>query len=98
VKVQLIIRPEAEAEMTESFTWYEDRVAGLGSDFLLCIDAILNSISRSPKQYPIVYENIRRAISRRFPYEVFYVENEDKVIILAVFHAKRSPKTWQQRG
>ena len=98
MKYQLIIRPEAEAEMTESFTWYEDRVAGLGSDFLLCIDAIFNSISRSPKQYPIVYKNIRRAISRRFPYEVFYVENEDKVIILAVFHAKRNPKTWQQRG
>ena len=57
MKYQLIIRPEAEAEMAESFTWYEDRVAGLGSDFLLCIDAIFNSVSRSPKQYPIVYKN-----------------------------------------
>ena len=56
MKYQLIIRPEAEAEMAESFTWYEDRVTGIGSDFLLRIDAMINSISRSPKQYPIVYK------------------------------------------
>ena len=98
MKYQLIVRPEAEAEMAESFNWYEDRLAGLGSDFLLCIDAIFNSISRSPQQYPIVYKNIRRAITRRFPYEVFYIENESKIIILAVFHAKRNPKSWQKRG
>jgi len=96
VKYQLIVRPEAEAEMAESFNWYEDRLTGLGSEFLLCIDAIFNSITRSPQQYPIVYKNIRRAITRRFPYEVFYIENENKIIILAVFHAKRNPKSWQK--
>ncbi|MDD4737409.1 MAG: hypothetical protein PHP44_15030 [Kiritimatiellae bacterium] len=34
----LVVRPEAEAEMTEAFDWYEDQVPGLGSDFLpFCI-------------------------------------------------------------
>ena len=37
---RLIVRPEAEAEMTDAFDWYEDRVPGLGSEFLLCVDAV----------------------------------------------------------
>ena len=34
MRYQLIIRPEAEAELTEAFDWYERRVAGLGGDLL----------------------------------------------------------------
>lgn len=40
----LIIRPKAEAEMTEAFDWYEDRSPGLGSEFLLCVDAAFNDL------------------------------------------------------
>ena len=39
MKHKLIIRPEAEAELEEAFVWYEQQVAGLGSHFLLAIDA-----------------------------------------------------------
>ena len=95
---QIIIRPEAEAEISESYAWYEERLAGLGSDFILCIDAIFNSISRSPNQYPVVYKSVRRAITRRFPFEVFYLINERRAVIIAVFHAKRNPKRWQERA
>jgi toxin ParE1/3/4 len=48
VTPELIVRPEAEAEMGEAFDWYEKRVPGLGSDFLLNVDAALHSILRSP--------------------------------------------------
>jgi hypothetical protein len=34
---ELIIRPEAEIEMVEAYDWYEARLQGLGSDFLLSI-------------------------------------------------------------
>lgn len=45
---QLIIRPEAEADIAQAFDWYEARVAGLGSEFLLVLDAALSSILRNP--------------------------------------------------
>ena len=32
---RLIVRPEAEEELTDAFDWYEDRVPGLGSEFLM---------------------------------------------------------------
>ncbi len=46
---ELIIRPEAEAELAETFNWYEARIPGLGSEFLLAVDALLNSIVRNPQ-------------------------------------------------
>lgn len=97
MKRNLIIRPEAESEMTEAFEWYEARVPELGSSFLLCLDAVFNSILRTPGQFPYIHKNVRRALIRRFPYEVFFLEEIERVIILSVFHAKRNPKHWRSR-
>ena len=94
---RLIIRPEAEAEMTGAFDWYEDRLPGLGSEFLLCVEAVFNAILRAPQQFPHVHKIVRRALTRRFPYEVFFVEDDERVVILSVFHAKRCSKRWRER-
>ena len=94
---RLLVRPEAELEMADAFDWYEDRVPGLGSEFLLCLDAIFNSILRNPQLYPRVHHTVRRALTRRFPYEVFFVEAGDRGVGLSGFHAKRNPKRWQER-
>lgn len=94
---RLIVRPEAEAEMTEAYDWYENRVLGLGSEFLLCVDAVFCAIQRSPQHYPHVHKTARRALSRRFPYEIIFAEDDERVVVLSVFHAKRNPKCWQER-
>ena len=93
----LIVRPEAEVELTDAFEWHEDCVPGLGSEFLLCVDATLNSILRAPQQFPHIHRIVRRALTRRFPYEVFFVADDERVVVLSVFHAKRNPKRWQER-
>lgn len=94
---ELVVRPEAEAELAEAFRWYEERVRGLGTEFLLAVDAAFHSILRNPQQYPQVYRTARRALLRRFPYAVFFVTEATRITVIAVFHAKRNPKRWQQR-
>ena len=93
----LIIRPEAEEELQKAFAWYEARVSGLGSEFLLCVDAAFSAVLRNPLQFPQVHRNIRRILTRRFPYEIFFIIDEQRIIVLAVFHAKRNPKLWKER-
>ena len=97
MKQKLIIRPEAESDLQEAYTWYEDQSKGLGADFILCVDAALSLIQRSPELYVQVHKNIRRALTRRFPYGIFYIAEVDKIIVLAVLHVKRNPKHWQKR-
>ena len=94
---RFIVRPEAEAEMIDAFDWYEDRVPGLGLEFLLCVDAVFSAIQRTPQHYPRVHKTARRALSRRFPYEIIFVEDDERVVVLSVFHAKRNPKQWLER-
>lgn len=94
---RLVIRPEAEAEMAEAFGWYEDCNPGLGDEFLLCLDAAFGAILRSPRQYPFIHRTTRRALIRRFPYEVFFVEEDERIAVISVFHAKRDPKCWRDR-
>ncbi len=94
---ELIIRPEAEGEIAEAFDWYEARVPGLGSDFLLASDATFDGIIRNPLQFPSVHKAVRCALLRRFPYEVFFVDAGQSIVVLAVFHVKRNPKRWAER-
>lgn len=44
-----------------------------------------------------IYRELRRALTRRFPYGVFYIVEETKIIVFAVFHAKRDPALWKER-
>jgi plasmid stabilization system protein ParE len=97
MKYDLIVRPEAEVELAEAFDWYEQQVTGLGSRFLLSVDAAINSIRRDPLQYPIVYKNVRRALTQRFPYQVFFTLNNSQIVVIAVFHGMRNPSVWQSR-
>ena len=46
-----IVTPAAEAELSEAYDWYEERVPGLGSQFLLAADACLGSIVRNSQRY-----------------------------------------------
>lgn len=65
----LIVLPEAEADITQAFDWYEARVPGLGSEFLLVLDAAFSSILRNHLMYPEVHKTVRRALTRRFPFK-----------------------------
>jgi toxin ParE1/3/4 len=94
---RLIIRPEAEAELAEAFDWYERRVPGFGTDLLAAIDTVLNSIQSNPLQHPALYRAIRRALTRRFPYQVLFLVEQDVVTVIAIFHGARDPKRWQDR-
>jgi plasmid stabilization system protein ParE len=97
MKYPVIFRPEAETDLCDAYRWYEERKTGLGKDFLLEIDACISSIQRHPHPYPVKHKAIRRALIRRFPYGIFYLIEENAIVIFAVFHAKRDPRVWQSR-
>jgi len=94
---QVIVRPEAAREIQEAFDWYEERSEGLGLEFLRAADVCLSSVRRNPESYPIIHGQVRRALLRRFPYALFYLVQEDAVVVVACFHIKRSPADWQRR-
>jgi plasmid stabilization system protein ParE len=89
--------PEAEQDSDEGYFWYESRRIGLGREFLTAVDACLQSISRNPKIYQVLYKDYRRAVVRRFPYSIIYGENSIEVIVYAVFDSRQDPDKWRER-
>ncbi|HEV3260957.1 MAG TPA: type II toxin-antitoxin system RelE/ParE family toxin [Gemmataceae bacterium] len=94
---ELIIAPEAEQDVAEAYTWYEGQRAGLGEEFLSCVDAHIQAICRAPKAHTVIHENYRRGLVRRFPYAVFYEYANETVTVYCVFHTARDPDKWRQR-
>jgi plasmid stabilization system protein ParE len=93
----LVFRPEVREELNEAYSWYESQKPGLGDEFLDCVDETVNRISQMPESYAVAYRDIRRAIVRRFPYAVYYRIVSSRVIVTAIFHGRRDPKSWQTR-
>ena len=58
---ELIIAPEVEQDVAEAYAWYEARRAGLGEEFLSCVDACIAAIRRTPEIHAVVHEQYRRS-------------------------------------
>lgn len=94
---ELIIAPEAQQDIDEAYSWYEDRRYGLGEEFLSCLDAAIQKICRTPELYAKIFKEYRRTLTRRFPYAVFYEFTNEKVYVYSVFHTSQNPEKWKKR-
>ena len=94
----VIFTQAARAELIEAQNWYEGEATGLGRRFRQTVDALIERITDNPLRFPIVFKNVRRALLRRFPYSLFFVVEDDALIVIACFHASRNPLRWQKRA
>jgi len=49
---RLVLEPEAEDDLEGLRTWYEQRVVGLGAEFVAAVRQTLETIERSPMLFP----------------------------------------------
>jgi plasmid stabilization system protein ParE len=89
--------PEARAEFDNDADRYERQQAGLGVDFVAKVGDVLRRIAANPRLHAVVYQDVRKAVVKRFPYVVLYHEEPGEVIVIAVFHTSRDPSVWQAR-
>lgn len=89
--------PDAEGDLRTAYLWYESKRAGLGEEFLLCVEAVLALVRDNPFLGRKVHERARRVHTRRFPYGVIYIVERRCVVVLAVFHGHRDPTDWLRR-
>jgi plasmid stabilization system protein ParE len=94
----LIVRPEAETDIADVGGWYEDQVPGLRGEFLKALDETIQSIEQNPGLYARVHGELRRALTPRFPYGVFYLARTERIVVFAVLHTARDPRIWKRRA
>jgi plasmid stabilization system protein ParE len=83
--------------MEQAALWYEERRSGLGLEFVAAVDRVMGALTESPLRFPTWTGVWRRAVVRRFPFVVFFEVEADRVVVLAVAHARRKPGYWIAR-
>lgn len=95
---QVVFRKQARLEFDEAGNWYEKERPGLGMEFLDEIQLLLQRIASTPEQFPMLYRDVRKAVTGRFPYCIYFRERDPRIVVLAVFHSARNPVVWQRRA
>jgi len=92
----LVFRRVAQLELDESVSWYENKRVGLGRDFRIEIEENLERIANQPHRFRQVRGQVRRVVLQRFPYSIYFLPEVDRIIVLAIFHARRSPQNLER--
>jgi toxin ParE1/3/4 len=88
---EITVRLAAQADIREAALWYDAQRPGLGTEFTLRIDALLERIAQNPLQFPEIGSGVRRALLQRFPYAVYFIVAASPVLI-AVLHQRPHPE------
>ncbi len=77
--------------------YYDQLVTDLGKKFILEVEFVFKRIRTNPLEFPIVFNDFRKALLRKFPYSIIYRFEGEKIQILAIAHQKRKPSYFANR-
>lgn len=93
-----IVKPFAEADLKGLIQWYDDQIQGLGLRFIQSVQLTFESIQSNPKKFQVRHRKIIRAAPiKSFPFLIYCTIEENRIVVLAVFHMKRNPSVWKSR-
>ncbi len=87
----------AWAEFMEAIEYYNDQREGLGFEFLEDVRAAIERIIRYPEAWAPLSKRTRRCRTKRFPYGIIYQAKGEALLIIAVTHLHREPRSWKTR-
>jgi toxin ParE1/3/4 len=94
---RLILLPAARDDFDGAIGWYYSRDPNLADRLQAAVDAAFDRILDKPDRFPQIQAPVRRLLLRRFPYAIYYIDQSDLVVVLAVLHHKRDPRIWKRR-
>ncbi len=89
--MRLQILDLARDDLIAGFHYYEDKEKGLGRYFLVSLYSDIESLKVFGGVHRVAYRAFRRALSKRFPFAIYYTVEEDTVRIRAVVDCRKRP-------
>lgn len=87
----------AQAEFREAVDYYNAQVEGLGFEFSDEVRTTIDRIIEYPEAWPLVSKRTRRCRTKRFPYGIIYQARANSLLIIAIMHLHREPRSWKSR-
>ena len=87
----------AAQEFAEAREYYDNQRVGLGDEFALEVQQTIGRIVEHPSAWAPLSSRTRRCRMRRFPFGVIYQLRADQILIVAILHERRDPRSWRER-
>lgn len=81
----------------DAFAYYELQLPGLGKKFFNEVQETIELILQFPQLWSLNSEHTRKAVLRKFPYNLIYTLYNNIIYIVAVAHQNRTPEYWIDR-
>ena len=94
--MRLRLLPEAERDLEDGADFYGSQSPGLGTYFNDCLATDIDSLL----QFAGIHERYRgffRALSKRFPFAIYYTVDRDCIDVYAVLDCRQDPMTIEAR-
>jgi toxin ParE1/3/4 len=89
--------PEAEAEMIDAAAWYQTQQRDLGGRLLAAGAEAIQRIALNPELHPLLEGDVRRCLTRTFPFGILFRNKPEVIEVIAVMHLHREPGYWARR-
>ena len=90
--------PSMQRKLEEIRDWYEERVPGLGREFIDEFERQILRIAAAPSRWMVISGDIRRALMPRFPYLIYFRQSQpDRIRVTVVKHQRRHPAFGRDR-
>jgi toxin ParE1/3/4 len=88
---------EADAEFTAALRYYTEASAAIGARFYDEVERAVNDARKHPRRFREIDPPVRRCLLRVFPHAVLYIDEPDRIWVIAVCPLRREPRYWRQR-
>lgn len=89
--IRIHISSDALGDLNEGFLFYEAHEEGLGEYFSDSLKSDIESLKITGGVHRVAYKDYRRALSRIFPYAIYYTMEAEIVTIWAIIDCRRNP-------
>jgi plasmid stabilization system protein ParE len=97
----VLLDPLAWQDVADAAAWYEQQHPGLGAQFSLAFDAVVERVAARPLASPPLRSlpRVRRTSLDKFPYHVVYrVDSQACAVeVVACLHQRRDPASLVRR-
>jgi plasmid stabilization system protein ParE len=87
----------ARDDFDESFDWYRARSVGAAIGFAAAVEEAMDKIIADPGRFPSTHGGCHYCTLKRYPFRLVFRDETDRLVVVAVAHAKRRPGYWRGR-
>nr|WP_199197372.1 type II toxin-antitoxin system RelE/ParE family toxin [Chroococcidiopsis sp. CCALA 051] len=81
--MRYVFHPEALAEYAAAVQYYAENRAEVAQAFINAVEDAIYRIRESPTRWRVIDEDIRRCLTRKFPYGILYTVESEYILILS---------------